>query len=151
MEAAIQGFYFKIVIRFNYTWEIPVGGSFPVKLRAVCLLFCWKWVPSWVFVKYLAYFINFYLFYFFIFVNDCFGGTNPGGCLIILSTLFILILHGRKLFWRALFAVGFLINNWYCVSCLLNINSALVLERGFLYRWLIYWHNTFINFQVLQY
>ena len=107
LEAAIQGFFLKIVIRFRYTWGTPVGGSFPVKLRAVCLLFWWKWVPSWVFFKYFAYFIIFYC------VNGCFGGTNPGGCLIILSTLFILILHGRKLFWRALFTVGFLINNWY--------------------------------------
>ena len=125
LEAAIQGFFLKIVIRFRYTWGIPVGGSFPVKLRAVCLLFWWKWVPSWVFFKYFAYFIFYFLFFYY--VNGCFGGTNPGGCLIILSTLFIWILHGRKLFWRALFAVGFLINNWYCVSCLLNINSALAL------------------------
>ena len=93
------------VTRFRYTWVIPVGGSFAVKLRAVCLLFWWKWVPSWVFFKYFTYFIVFYC------VNGCFGATNPGSCLIILSAIFILILHGRKLFWRALFAVGFLINN----------------------------------------
>ena len=37
LEAAIQGFFLKIVIRFRYTWGIPVGGSFPVKLQAyVC-------------------------------------------------------------------------------------------------------------------
>ena len=101
LEAAIQGFFLKIVIRFRYTWGIPVGGSFPVKLRAVRLLFWWKWIPSWVFFKYFAYFIIFYC------VNGCFGAINPGGGVIILSILFILILHGGKHFWRALFAVGF--------------------------------------------
>ena len=95
-------------------------GSFPVKLQAVCLLFWWKWVPSWVFYKYFPYFIIFYG------VNSYFGRTNPGYCLIILSILFILILHVRQLLWGALFVVGFLINNWYCVSCLLKINSTLV-------------------------
>ena len=130
LEAAIQGFFLKIVIRFRYTWGIPVGrgGSFPVKLQAVCLPFWWKWAPSWVFFKCFAYFIIFYC------VNGCFVGINSGGCLIILSTLFVLILHGSKVFWRALFAVEFLINNWYCVSCLLNINSALARQRGFLHR-----------------
>ena len=121
LEAAIQAFFLKIVIRFRYTWAIPVRGSFPVKLQAVCLPFWWKWAPLWIFLKYFTYSIIFYC------VNDCFGGNNPGGCLIILSTLFILILHGWKAFWRAHIAVGFLINNWYCVSCLLNINSALAL------------------------
>ena len=121
LEAAIQSFFLELVIRFRYNWGIPRGDSFPVKLQGVCLPFWWKWVPPWVFLKYFAYFIIFYC------VNSCFGGTNPSGCFIILSTLFILILHGRKVFWRALFAVGFLVNNWYYVSCLLNINSALAL------------------------
>ena len=105
-------FFLKIVIRFRYTWGIPVGGSLPVKLQDVCLPFWWNWAPSWLFLKYFAYFIFFYC------VNGCFGGTNPGGCFIILSTPFILIIHGRKVFWGALFAVGFLINHWHCVSCL---------------------------------
>ena len=52
LEAAIRGFFLKIVIRFRYTWGIPVGGSFPVNLQAV-----WMWAPSWVFLKYFAYFI----------------------------------------------------------------------------------------------
>ena len=121
LEAAIQGFFLKIVARFWYTWGIPVGGLFPVKLQAVCLLFWRKRVPSWVFFKYFAYFIIFFC------VNGYFGGSDPGGCLITLNTLFMLILHGRKLFWRALFAVGLLINNWYYVSCLLKIDSALAL------------------------
>ena len=38
----------------------------------------------------------------------------------------ILILHGRKVFLGALFAGRFLINIWYCISCLLNINSVLI-------------------------
>ena len=121
LVVVIQGFFLKIIIRFRYTWEVPVRGSFPVKLQAVCLRLWWKWSPSWMFLKYFASFIIFYC------VNGCFGGTNPGACLIILTKLFILISHGRKVFWKALFAVEFFINNWYCVSCLLNINSALAL------------------------
>ena len=132
LETAIQGFFLKIVIRFRYTWGIPVGGSFLVKLQALCLPFWQKWTPSSVFLKYFAYFIIFHC------VSGCFRGTNTGDCFIISSTFFILILHGRKVIWRALFVVGFLINNWYCVSCLLNINSALAFQRGFLHRWLIY-------------
>ena len=120
LEAAIQDFFLKIANRFRYTWGIPVGDSFPVKLQAVCLSFWWKWAPSWVFLKYFAYFIIYC-------VNSRFGGTTLGGFFIIVSTLFILILHRRKVFWRVLFTDGFLINNWYCVSCLLNINSALAL------------------------
>ena len=49
-------------------------------------------------------------------VNGCLGGITLGDCFIILSTLFILILHGRKVFWEALFAGEFLINKWFCVS-----------------------------------
>ena len=32
-------------------------------------------------------------------------------------------LHGRKALWRVLFTCIFLINIWYCISCLLNINT----------------------------
>ena len=46
-------------------------------------------------------------------------------CLRRVEQLFILIIHGRNVFWRALFAGGFLINNWHCASCTLNINSVL--------------------------
>ena len=60
LEAPIQGFFLKIVIRFRYTWEIPVGRSFSVKLQAVCMPFWWKWAPSWVFLKFFAYFIIYY-------------------------------------------------------------------------------------------
>ena len=38
LEATIQGLFLKIVIRFSYTWGIPMGGSFLVKLQAVCLV-----------------------------------------------------------------------------------------------------------------
>ena len=31
----------------------------------------------------------------------------------------------------------------------LNINSVLVLQKGFFHRWLIYWHNAFINLKFL--
>ena len=85
---------------------------------AGCMPFWWKWVPSWVFLKYFAYFVI-------SCVNGCFRVTALTGSIIILSSLFILILHGRKVFWRALSAFGFLINIWYCISCLLKINSML--------------------------
>ena len=144
MKAAIQSFFLKIVIHlYKYTWGIPVRGIISSE-AAGCM--------SAVLVKvgsFAGAFQVFCLFYYFYCVNGCFGGTNPGGSLIILSTLFILILHERIIFWRALFAVGFLINNWYCVSCLLNINSVLALYRGFLHRWLIHWRDNFINLQFL--
>ena len=70
-------FSLKYSFALGIAGEIPWGGSFPVKLPVLCLLFWWKWVPSRVFFKYFAYFIIFYC------VNGCFGGTNPGGHLII--------------------------------------------------------------------
>ena len=118
LEAAIQWFFLKIVIIFRHTWGIPVGGPFPAKFQTVYLPLWWKWASLWVFLKSFAYFIIYC-------VNGCFGATTLGGCFIILSTLFILILYRRKVSWRALFAGGFLINNRHCVSSLLNINSAL--------------------------
>ena len=55
-----------------------------------------KWAPSWVFLKYFAYFIIFC-------VNGCFGETTLGGCFIILSTFFILILlNGRSTAWHGI-------------------------------------------------
>ena len=117
LEAAIQGFSLKKSLNFRYSWEIPVGRR-GGRLHAVYLPFWWKWATSWVFLKYFAFFIIY-------FVNGCFWGTALGGCFIILSTFFILMLHGRKVFWRALFAGGFLINIVYCIRCLFKINSAL--------------------------
>ena len=38
---------------------------------------------------------------------------------------------------------------WYCISYLLNINSAMVIQNSFLLRWLNYWCNAFINLQFL--
>ena len=121
LEAAIRDFFLKIVIHFRYNWGTPVGGVISSK-GAGCMSDDLVEVGS-----FLGIFLVFCLFYFFHCVNGCFVETNPGGCPIILNTLFILNLHGRKLFWRALFPVGFWINNWYCVSCLLNITSALAL------------------------
>ena len=89
------------------------------------------------------------LFYLPIVWTTVFLGIALSDCFIILSTLFYFKLHGRKALWRALLADGFLINIWYCISFLLNINSALVIYRTFLDRWLIYWRNAFINLQLL--
>ena len=122
----------KIVIEFQVQVGNSRGGAFfPVKLQAMYLHFWWKQAPSWLFHRYFAYFIIY-------FVNGCFWGTALGGSFIILSTLFILILYGKKVFWRALFAGGFFIKTWYCISCLLKINSALVIQRCFLHRLLFY-------------
>ena len=68
--------------------EFPLGGSYPVKLQAACLP-C-HWTPLWVFLKYFACFIIYC-------ASGSFRGTLSG-CFIILSKLFILILHGRKVF-----------------------------------------------------
>ena len=46
LKAAIQGFALKWSFNFRYSWKIPVGGSFPVKLQDVYLPFWWKWTPS---------------------------------------------------------------------------------------------------------
>ena len=67
-------FFLKIVIHFRQTWGTPVGGSFPVKLRVVYLLFWWKWVPSWVFFKYFA-FSFFFLIFFFLLCERLFWGN----------------------------------------------------------------------------
>ena len=66
-------------------------------------------------------------FYLPIVWTTVFWGIALSDCFIILSTLFIFNLHGRKALWRALLAGGFLINIWYCISFSLNINSALVI------------------------
>ena len=89
------------------------------------------------------------LFYLLFVWTTVFWGIALSDCFIILSTLFTFNLHGRKALWRALLVAGFLINSWYCISFLLNINSALVIYRTFLDRWLIYWRNAFINLQLL--
>ena len=56
------------------------GESFPVKLQVLCLLLLWKLASSWMFLKYFAYFIIY-------FVNGCFWGTTLSFCFNILSTL----------------------------------------------------------------
>ena len=116
LSAVKQSFILGILLEFP-RWG---GGSFPVKLSAVCVPFKWKNTPSWVLFKYFAYFVIYC-------VNGCFWGTALSDCFIILGQLFILILHERKVFCKALFAGRFLINIWYCISYLLNINSALAI------------------------
>ena len=85
---------------FRCAWGTPVGELFPVKLRSVLVE-----VGSFaaIFQVFCLLLLLLPLFY----VNGYFGGTNPGACLIILNTLFILILQGRKLFWRAPLQLGF--------------------------------------------
>ena len=67
-------------------------------------------------------------------VNCCFLGNCPQWLVHNFKYTFHFNLHGRKALWRALLAGGFLINIWYCISFLLNINSALVIYRAFLDR-----------------
>ena len=56
----IFGRRYSKVFSLRYTWGIPVGDLFPVKLQAVCLPFWWKCAPSWMFLKYFGFF--YYLF-----------------------------------------------------------------------------------------
>ena len=65
-------------------------------------------------------------------VNGFFGVTALSGCFNILNTFLSLIQHERKVFYKALFAGRFLINIWYFISCLSNINSALAIQKVFL-------------------
>ena len=132
LEAVIQGFSLK------WLFYIYLGNShFQLSCRFAVLV----GVGSFVGV--------FQLFYLPIVWTTVFWGIALSDCFIILSTLFIFNLHGRKALWKALLAGGFLINIWYCLSFLLNINSTLVIYRAFLDRWLIYWRNSFINLQLL--
>ena len=75
LEAAFKGFFLIIVIHCRYTWCIPVGVAFLVKLQAVCLAFWWKGAPLWVFLEYFTLFIFYY-------VNCCFLGGNCPWCLL---------------------------------------------------------------------
>ena len=53
--------FLKIAIDFSNTYGIPLGGLFLVKLQAAYLPFWWKWAPSWMFLKYFAYFIIYFV------------------------------------------------------------------------------------------
>ena len=77
-------------------------------------------------------FILFYAFY--LCVNCCFLGNCPQWLLHNFKYLFHFNLHGRKALCRALLAGEFLINIWYCIRFLSNINSALVIYRAFRHR-----------------
>ena len=135
LEAVIQGFSLKWLF-YIYLGNSRGGVHFQWSCRSAVLV----GVGSFVGVS--------QLFYLPIVWTTVFWGIALSDCFIILSTLFIFNLHGRKALWRALLVGGFLINIWYCISFLLNINSALVIYRAFLHRWLIYWGNAFINFQL---
>ena len=94
-----------IVINLRCPEGIPVGRAIRVKLQAV---------PSvLVDVGFLVdVFQVFYLFFIYC-VNGCFSGTALNGCFCILGARFIIILHGRNVFWRAHSACGCLINIFY--------------------------------------
>ena len=124
-EAVIQGFSLK------WLFDIYLGNShggvhFQWRCRSAVLV----GVFSFVGVS--------QLFHLPIVWTTVFWGIALSDCFIILSTLFIFNLHGRKALWRALLADGCLLNIWYCISFLLNINSALVIYREFLDRLYIY-------------
>ena len=97
----------------------------------------------------LGRFSRIFLILLFILWTAVFLGTALTGYSNILRTFFILVLHGGKVFWKALFVHRFLMIIWYWISYLLNINSALVIQKGLLHRWLIYWRNVFIDLQFL--
>ena len=137
LEAVIQGFSLKWLF-YIYLGNSRGGVHFQWSCRSAVLV----GVGSFVGVS--------QLFYLPIVWTTVFWGIALSDCFIILSTLFIFNLHGRKALCRALLAGAFLIKIWYCISFLLNIdNSALVIYRAFLDRWLIHWRNTFINLQLL--
>ena len=109
-----SGVFLKIVIQFRYTWGISVGGLISSKtagsLSAVLVE-----VGSFVCVYQV-----FCLFYYLLCERLFFWEASLSDCFIMWRTLSILILHGRKVFWRALFKGGFSISVWYGISCLLN-------------------------------
>ena len=135
LEAVIQGFSLKWLF-YIYLGNSRGGVHFQWSCRSAVLV----GVGSFVGVS--------QLFYLPIVWTTVFWGIALSDCFIILSTLFIFNLHGRKALWRALLAGGYLINIWYCISFLLNMKSAFmksVIYRAFLDRRLIYWCNAFIN------
>ena len=125
LEAVIQGFSLKWIF-YIYLGNSHGGVHFEWRCRSAVL----TGVGSFVGVS--------QLFHLPIVWTTVFWGIALSDSSIILSALFIFNLHGKKALWRALLSGGFLINIWYCISFLLNINSALVIYRAFLDRWLIY-------------
>ena len=119
--------------------EFPWWSPFPVELQVLCLPFCGGGLLRGWFLSIL----------FFYCVNCCFGGNCRQWLVHSFKYTFHFNLHGRKALGRALLAGGFLVNISYCISSLLHSNSALVIYRAFLHRWLIHWHNAFINLQLL--
>ena len=112
LEAVIQGFSLKQLFYFIYTLGIPVVGSISSRAAGTMSAVLVGWAPSWVFLKYFIYC-----------VNCCFLGNCPQWLVHDFKYTFHFNLHGRKALWRVLFTCIFLINIWYFISCLLNINT----------------------------
>ena len=131
LEAAIQRYSLKKPIHLMYIWGIPVVGLISSK-AAGSMSAILVGVGSFVGVSQV-----FFLFYYLLcerrFLGNCLQRLFHN-----FQYTFHFNLRGRKVLWRAPIADGFLINIWYCVSCLLNINSALTIQRAFLHRGLIY-------------
>ena len=93
LEAAIQGFSLKYSFSFKFSWGIPVWGAKLISSKAAgCISVVLVEEGSFMGVPQV-----FCLFYY-LFCQRLFWGTVLGDCLIILSTFFSLMLHGRKVF-----------------------------------------------------
>ena len=137
-EAVIQGFSLKYLF-YLYLGNSRGGVHFQWSCRYyVCRFSGGGLLRGW--------FLSILFFYC---VNCCFWGNCPQWLVHTFKYTFHFNLHGRKALGRALLAGGFLVNISYCISSLLHSNSALVIYRAFLHRWLIHWHNAFINLQLL--
>ena len=125
LEAVIQGFSLKKLFYFIYTLGIPVVGS--ISSRAAGTM-------SAVLVEVGSFVGVSQVFYLFIACTAVFWGNCPYWLVHNFKYTFHFNLYGRKALWRVLFMGGFLINIWYCISFLLNISCALVIDRAFLHR-----------------
>ena len=111
LEAVIQGFSLKQLF-YIFLGNSRGGVHFQWSCRSLkyyIYLLC----------ELLLFFYCVLLFYCVLFLGNC-----PQWLLHNFKCTFHFNLHGRKALWRALLAGGFLINIWYCISFLLNINSV---------------------------
>ena len=124
-----SGFYLNIVILY----QVYFGNSHACAWGGSCMLYVCPFGGNGLFC---GCFLLKYSYLIIYFVNDCFCRTALGGCLIILSTLFIFNLTWKKRFLES--TLPWWIFDKYLIlhqfSCLLNINSALGMQRGFLRR-----------------
>ena len=127
VNAIFQSSYSSVFLKIVIQVQVYLGG---ISSKAVvnCMSAVLLEAGSFVGVSQL-----FCLFYYFL-CERLFSVTALSSCFVILNTFFILILHGKKVSTRALFVGEFLIIIWYCISCLFDINAALAIQRGFLYR-----------------